>query len=252
MRLTEQQQSFIQDVFTVLDEHGVPSVVLRGHAEFPDRFHGSDVDVLVDPDAFSDAVTVCEDVLGLDSFESLRSGVLELVSDGVEQPAEAISMLVSSPDEFVGHVKTRLFKKPPNEYALRERSFDGERKLHLQNHLAYTSPLSGEKIRVDPGVERSMLDNRVEYAGVPVPSTPDELAHLVCRGVYDYDGDFPQYYRERCDQLVAELRSRPAGLERFESLLGLLFFSADELVAEAVLDSEYDQIRGRLARFSDY
>jgi len=120
------------------------------------------------------------------------------------------------------------------------------------NHVAYESPLNGSMVRVDPTVERSLFNNRKRQNGIPIPDEPDELAHLICRGIYSKRGEFPEYYIEKCDQLMSIISSSKEKEKKFRELLSLIFFDADTLIFEMAQRSEYSQMREALIRFSDY
>lgn len=124
--------------------------------------------------------------------------------------------------------------------------------IDLVNHLAYESPMDGSKIRVDPAVEEAMFDRWRAHGSFYAPATPDELAHLVCRGVFDYDGEFPDRYVSRCDALVEAVRAGAEADEQFRDLLSHLFYEADSLVYDLTTAGEYDAIRSRLWRYADY
>ncbi|WP_137286168.1 hypothetical protein [Halorussus salinisoli] len=123
------------------------------------------------------------------------------------------------------------------------------------NHVGYESPMQSEVrnvIRVDPEVEESLFRHRRFADGIPVPSEPDELAHLIRRGVFPHGGEFPPYYKRRCEELSERVFSSPELEDRFERLLSLLFFDADRVVRDHVERDAYDRLEPELRSFSDY
>lgn len=250
VKLTETHQEYLESVLAAFERRGIDYVCLRGFHEYPDRLVGSDLDLFVAPGEYADAIEVC-DRSGLGPTGSRVGNAVALVSEGINQPGAAAILLLDSPDDFLAHIQKRLFPTSQNVEHVVGQSFGDDVQIHLVNHLAYTSPLSGEKIRVDPSVEAAMLDRRRRREAMYVPAPPDELAHLVCRGVFDYDGTFPDYYRARCDQLVETLLA-DGDQRAFESLLETIFYGASGLVYDHVVEGAYDDIHDALVRFADY
>lgn len=251
MNLDEYQQETLTSVLGSLADRDIGYVVLRGHEPLPSAVRGSDIDLFIAPASFDDAVALFQ--RELEAAESTLAGAVGLAVLGARHPREAASLAVGSPRAAASYVRKSLTTA---DFAARDyvrRTFaDGDLVFDLVNHIAYTSTLDDSKIRVDPEVEAAMLDRRVDRDGLYVPSPPDELAHLVCRGVFDYEGAFPERYRARCDELAETVRSRNRLDEQFRELLSGLFFDADTLVYELVVAGDYDAIRPRLRRYSDY
>lgn len=251
MRLDDRQRTVLRNVLGRLDDRGIRYVLPRGHEALPTAIGGSDVDLFVDPAAFDDALAVFQSAL--DPAESALEGVLGLAAVGARHPKEAAALAVGSPRAAATVVRKHLTTTDFSSRDYVERTFtDGDLVFDLVNHIAYASPLDGSQIRVDPAVERGMLDRRVDHDGVYAPAPPDELAHLVCRGVFDYDGTFPERYRERCDHLGERVRARNESDEQFRALLSRLFYDADTLVYDLVAEGDYDALRPRLRRYTDY
>lgn len=252
MDLADSQRRTVRRLLRAFDDRDVRYVVLRGHERLPDGLAGSDLDLFVDPAAFDAAVAVCE--RELDAAESPLSSVVDLAALAAANPRRTVEQVVAAPGQVAWFVKQTLSASEFSDRGYVERAFrDGDGLVvDVVNHLAYTSPMDGSQIRVDPAVEASMLDHRRRRDGVCVPSPPDELLHLVCRGVFDYGGDFPARYRRRCDALADRVRADPEADERFRDLLSHVFFDADEVVYDAVADGDYGEIRSRLAAYADY
>lgn len=251
MSYSRTQQRAIISLLETFDQWDVLYVIPRGYEDLPTRVPGSDLDVLVAPNSFEQATKAARDV-GLEPLESVGQNARDLFRRGVEKPRAAAALVLESPEEIVPYVRRNLTPRAPTQRGVINRHFGLESlDVHLTNHLAYTSTLNGKKIRVDPAVEEAMLERRVNRGDLYVPATPDELAHLVCRGVFDYEGEFPAYYSSRCDELVDELEESSTG-EQFKRLLSDIFFEADELVYEHVMEREYDEIRRALYQFADY
>lgn len=254
MKFDVRQRELLTNVFDAFDERNIDYVVLRGYEDLPASVPGSDVDVLVDSAAFGRAMAVCRRH-GLDSTDSTVSNVASLIVQATRMPGRAFRLLAESPGKTLSAARRTVSPTEPTAQNYVDRAFAAEGvAVHLVNHLAYASPMNGAKIRVDPSVERAMLDYRRDHDGteISIPADVDELLHLVCRGVYDYDGAFPDYYVPRCDALVEAISRDEHRGERFETLLEVVFYGAAGLVAECVAAGEYDDIRPRLVRFTDY
>jgi hypothetical protein len=176
---------------------------------------------------------------------------------GSGEQKKAIRLIRSDPTIVYSSVKRVLlpdrndFDELAAEYTEKKRE-QGDVIFHFMNHLAYESPKDGRKIRVDPLVENRLYERSQNVGGIPIPSPPDELAHLVCRGVFKYEGDFPDYYIRQCDELKQTVLSDPESRQAFKELLLLLFFEADDLVLSHIEDGQYNQIKSALISFSDY
>lgn len=251
MELDQHQRDELVALFETFDDRDVPYVVLRGYRDLPRVLGGSDLDLLVAADAFETATDVCAA-----RFEPLSSPVrsgIRLIAQGLVRPLTAIRFVLGSPRDSMAFVRRRLSASASSDSRYVERAFgDGDLVVHLANHLAYTSTLDGSPIRVQRPVETEMLSRRVKRGPFFTPAPPDELAHLICRGVYDYGGDFPQRYESHCETLATDVLTNERRDAQFRKLLSLLFYEADSLVYDLVEAGEFDAIRERLARYSDY
>lgn len=252
MRCDERQRALLGQLFTALDRRGVSYVVPRGHQQLPDSFPGSDLDVFVAAASFEAATAACE-AIGLEAGGSAVANAGQLIGRAIRQPTAAVTYVLESPDEVIPYVRRQLSPGEPTLRGRRGRHYlDGELDVHLFNHLAYTSPMNGATIRVDPQVEAWMLDRRIAGSVGFVPAPPDELLHLVCRGIFDYEGTFPRYYRNRCEELVDEVTGDESADAAFRRTLEPVFFAAADLVYDHVTAGEYDVLRSALYRFADY
>lgn len=251
MELTSSHRNALDRLWQAFNERNVPYVVLRGYEGLPESFMGSDIDVLTAEESFDTAVSQSKRVFH--PSESISRNALDLVSLVVRNPNGALTDILQSPRNAVYTANRRLFSSDVSSRGYVERQFEAsDLKLHLVNHLAYVSPMDGSRIRVDPVVEEDLFGHRVEHGAFFVPAPPDRLAHLICRGVFDYDGDFPARYTSRCETLLDGLQSDPGDLERFRELLSHLFYQADTLVYNLVTAGEYDSIYSELIRYADY
>ena len=253
---TGREQRQLEELFCVFEDAGVRYVVPRNYRGLPEYVHGGDVDVLVRSDHYAAAIERA-DALGFAPRSNATDGIVELLRTGLSKPRAAFAFARHHPDRLLEHVKRTVgwldhgSAEVAQHYAERK-LYDGDLMVHLMNHLAYTSPLNGMQIRVDPRVEEGLYERSRLEGGLRVPSPPDELAHLVCRGVFDKGGSFPDYYVDRCEALQRDVSDSESMRTTFESLLSRLFFEASTVVSDHVDRGEYDSIRRELIRYDRY
>jgi len=236
-------------LFDELERQGIRYVVARKFEDLPETIRG-DVDIYAPEDQFDDLLAACERLGFVERSSSLAGNVAGMVGRLAKRPRNATAVAVNSPSTVLRLARGESGSHKQNYRNVKR--YQGELMLDLRNHLAYTSPSSGEQIRVDPSVEEQFFERRRRYEGFFVPSPPDELAHIVPHCVFDKGGKFPDYYVDRCDELFETVSSDSDWDRAFGDLLSELFFAADSLVYEAVAAGEYDDLRERLRRFSDY
>jgi hypothetical protein len=253
MEYSSSEQADIRSVFEAFNSQEICYVVPRGHQHLPASTQGGDIDIIVEESDFGAAVRLCEEV-GFATNHNLVRDVFNLVVDGLQNPRSVLSLLVHTPAELVNHLSTAVTPGQPvssvNSDFDDQRRFKGEIMFHFLNHVAYKSPLNNTMVRVDPEVEQSMFDHRRLVDGIAVPSLVDELTHLICRGVFDYDGEFPPRYVERCEEIKHDVIE--GKLARFSNLLSLTFFEAGEIVLENIEKGTYDRIKADLISYSHY
>jgi hypothetical protein len=246
------EQQVLRDVFEAFDEHGAEYVVLRGYRNLPESTPGGDIDLLIDPEGFRRIDSALMDV-DISPRSSNSSNALTLVSEGIRNPIRAARLLFGNPRRLIEISREYLSGTERISPNLKETKYEhGDVILHFTNHLSYQSPMNQSDIRVDPDVEQMMLNRRKRSEPFFVPALPDELAHILCRGIFDYEGSFPSYYKETCSHLVEEIKTDPKADEQFQDILSLLFFDASDIVYDLTINGKYDQIRSSLYRFTDY
>ena len=257
----ESQEEKVEELFVKLDDEGVRYVVPRGYRSLPESVPGGDLDLYVDEEDFRESIKVAEKTGFEPRGNTKDGGLANLALTAARKPTKASKMLVTDPKRVYRLVRRHAglgngkIEEDDEEvfsgYQERKLMYEGLQ-LHLFNHLAYTSPLNSQKIRVDPAVEKSMLENRKMCEEWYVPDDVDEFLHLVCRGIFDYGGDFPEYYVERCDELLKEIRADEGETERLKELLSKVFFEADGLIYDLSTRGEYDEMKDELRKFSEY
>lgn len=242
-----------RDLFERLNEAGIRYVVPRKYDRLPERTIDADgdVDVVLEPDQFREGVAACE-AAGFSLRDDGRDSRLRLVWRAVRDPGTAIRALDRDPKGVVRALVAGERAGEGNPRHENEKLYRGSQMVDLRNNLAYRSPMDGSRIPVHPSVTEGMLARRRERDPFYAPAPSDELAHLVPHCVFDKDGEFPPYYVDRCETLLETVRSDPDRLALFEDLLGRIFFEADDLVFDLLVDGRYSEIREELRRFSEY
>lgn len=249
--LTTDQQEALLNSFDALDDASIPYVVLRGYGDLPEAINGSDVDLLIGADQFTEAM----ELLGkrFHAAESKLANTLDIVDYAARNPLLGVRTLLETPEAVTAYLRRNLVATSVGGRGYIERTFTSDGLVvHVINHLAYPSPMNGKRIRVAAAVENGLLQRRVEHRGFSTPAPPDELAHLVCRGVFDYSGTFPARYIDRCETLSERVFQDPQSTETFQTLATELFYDAGPLVVELVRNHEFDSLRNRLAAFDEY
>lgn len=247
------QQNLIQNLFEELNSNNIRYTIPRGYEKLPESVPGGDIDVIVHTNDYSEAVSIAKDA-GFKS-DSGFSEVLGLLKKGFQKPRLVFRYLVTKPSiiynevrDAVSSTETEKVTTSYSEY----KSYQNDVMIHFMNHLAYNSPLNNQKIRVNPSVEDLMHERSKKYNLFFRPSKPDELAHLVCRGVFDKEGNFPKYYIDRCDHIWQDICDDYQARSELEELLSQLFFDADDLVITMIQKSDYNDLKKELIRFSEY
>lgn len=249
------QQEMIKGAFNALRDADCRFVIPRGYRGLPDSVPGSDIELLVAPDDFERGMALVTEY-GFSSPRTGPSSYLQLVDRALDRPGRTIRRVLGNPRwalSMVGSVNSDPNRTSSlrNQFVEPTLTADGV-VLHFHNHLAYTSPMYDTKVRVEPSVEHGMLSRRRIRGNFPIPSPPDELAHLVARGVFDYEGDFPDYYVDTCNELWDGIEGDEEETAILKELLSDLFFKASYLVYQHINRGDYGSIREALCRFDDY
>lgn len=239
-----------RDLFENLNDEEITYVVSRRYGDLPeDTIHGDgDVDLVVDPQQFESAMDVCERT----GFSTATISRRRLYRRAMRNPTNAARRVVQAPKQSVKKAiagDTERTGNPRHRYVHLYRE---DQMVDLQSNLAYTSPMNGSKVPVDLSVTNGMLTRRRPKDCFYVPTSADELAHLVPHCVFDKAGEFSPYYVDRCDELLDEVRSDVEQYRLLERLLGDVFYGADEMVLQLISNGRYADLRSELERFADY
>lgn len=249
------QHDLVVDLLSAFQREDITFVVPRGHTDLPDAVPGSDIDLLISAGDFEKANNIAESKgfePGGNTIETARRAK-RLAIQGLNNRNQAISKVKNEPMDLVRMI---LFEASAST-ALRGQYQESKRSrknvyVHLFNHLAYVSPYNEKKVRVNPSVEQGMFDRRSVRDGIAIPAPPDELVHLLCRGVFDKHGAFPTYYVERCDTLYDRIKGDRESENILSELLSEVYFNADTVVYSAIENSLYSSLRRDLMTYDDY
>ncbi|WP_137284594.1 nucleotidyltransferase family protein [Halorussus salinisoli] len=258
----EQSQEKLREIIEQFNSQGVEYMFLKGWEGLPQFTTGNDIDMFIKAEDFDQALSIC-DSHGLDrgiTTHGRLKGIAELGFKAVTTHRDQAKQLVGeqNPSEIMKKLLYPSYniKKENPEYKAKAGLHYRELKLDITNHLIYRQAMGENKQRVNPDVEQIFLENKMKINGFSVPNPPCELAHLICRGVFDYnykdEGTFPDYYIDRCDELTEKIFKSEKYTVMLKTILNYLFFQASDLVYELVENGEYRQIRTELKQFSDY
>lgn len=250
-----QDSDLLHSLFANFNDKDVLYLVTHDHRGLPEQTKTGKMNVLVKPDDFKHAVRICDN-LGL-NYNKSKSG---LVQQFLEDPAKYTELAAKNPFSFS---KKILSKVECSEYKTSNTSRNVEYikfnevkpEITINNHLGYRPlmPDYGAKLRIDPSIERKMLDNRVLKEDLfYYPQAQFELLHLVCEGVFEYEGKFPEHHVERCRQLWRIVKDDETKYEEFEDMLSKVFFKADKVVLENIRKKNYNSILTNLIAYTNY
>lgn len=251
MGLTKHEIQTLQSTFSKFQQHDINFVIPRKYENLPNKVQG-DVDIQVEADDFERVIELCKS-LSFTIGHSTSNEIIDLCIRAVSQPQEALHWIKNKPRDIIDEIKksSQPYSGGSYDYKSAKLDYQGLR-LDLKNRLAYRSPMNGQRIRVDPKVEKKLYQRKIKKDEYYVPSPPDELAHIVSHCIFDKEGVFSDYYKERCDTLLMEIDQEEIYHSQFQELLSLLFFEADELVMIKLKNSEYDELREELYSFDGY
>lgn len=244
-----EKKAFLKAIQNIPEDYEY--TVLRNYESIPDKVPGVDIDILTHQNKHKEIQEIFFDV-GFERFNKesdIKKKQAELIIRGVNNPLETIKRISDSPRkvyDVLFEFKQHKYHTGSEGFVMTKTTYESL-EVDFYNHLAYRSPLNDHFYRVDPVIERHMLSNRQKYGEFYVPSAVDELTHLVCRGVFDHQGDFRNYYVNRCEELYPEVDRND-----LRNLLEKIFFDAHELVLSLIEDRKYDEIKPQLISYSDY
>jgi len=252
---TPDQQKIIKSFFSILNKEDIQYVICRGFQNLPKSVPGNDIDFLVDSDAYTKIRRLCDDFGFEVDSRNYIDHIISLISFALNSPKIAIKKLTQEPLDALRLLFQKQKMDSSNSLRNQYSEFQAVKNnvhIHFFNHLAYKSPKGGLKVRVHPTIEQGMFERRRKYLNYYVPAPPDELVHLVCRGVFDKDGQFPEYYIERCNELYDKTIESKRYEDTLHQLLSKVFFKLDGTVEELIREEKYNDIKFELRKSTNY
>lgn len=246
----EEIEAFSSVIESIPDD--IPYVVLRNYHDLPESVPGADIDI------FTHYPNKLEEKFLNAGFQrggpkkSQSNHLINLIKKGASRPISAIKLAVNSPLQLLSIWK--VSRSGDYQLVTGSEGYEVNRihyntlKVDFINHLANKSPSNGKFYRLKPEVEAQMINNRQKHNDFFTPHPIDELAHMICRGTFDHNGEFRDYYVDRCDKLYNEIDNK----SRLEKLLELIFYDAAEVVMECIEEGDYDQIKQQVKSYSNY
>lgn len=245
--------SEILSAFQILNDNDIRYVVCRGHQDLPQSVPGADIDLLVHHDDFKQTKKILQSEGFSTPKKTIWINIRRYLNIALKKPKDAIRKVMTEPSDLLRMLTDTGTGADSLRGTYKESKFHKHNvKFHFFNHLAYKSPMNNKPVRVNPEVGNKMIERRLCNSEIFVPSPPDELAHLICRGVFDKDGYFPDYYIDRCSELESRISNNKTYQKELNDLLNLIFFDADIIVKKAIDNGEYDSLQTNLRTYSNY
>jgi len=121
--------------------------------------------------------------------------------------------------------------------------------LDIDNHLVYKSTMNDMRIRTDPEVEKSILENRKKHKNFYIPEKIDELLHLLMHSIYDREGNFKTHYKNKCSKIWNKIDSEN---QKWNKLSSKAFFKASKRIEEDLDNENYEKMLENLYTYSKY
>jgi len=248
MIFTPQEQKKLRKFLERLNSKDVPYVILRDYRNLPHSVQGGDVDIFTLPNEFRNVISLA---VQLNIRHNKIAGLSQIYNVGFSKPFFAIKKMINAPRYSVDWVNNTLFGNPADTLGSHEWTGKfGQLQVHLSSKMYYSSPWLGGKYQVNTKVQNSLISNRVFTGEFWVPSPPDHLVHLLCRGLFDRRGDFPEYYVKSCYNLYRDMNNDER--DRLNELLRLVFFNADVTVENALSKKNLSNLLDNLQSYSNY
>jgi len=252
MELKNKQKEKVKKLLTELNSSQISYVVLRKYDKLPDEAIGGDIDILTEDT--NKVVEIGKNLGFKESRYDFKQNLVEIFRKLVSNPISLLDTLVSNP---IGSIKRVLNEDitTPSLVSVEEQKiyFDGLM-IHITDRVHYQSTLDDSRILASETVNTSMLEHTRIYECEDfvfnVASKPDELCHLVARGLFDYEGNFPNYYREKCLKLYSQLSEEER--VRLNRLMSEVFFDASSIVVSDLENQDLDNLKSDLLSYSDY
>lgn len=248
--LKKQHSNLLEETIVKFHEENINYVVLRKYENLPekapDKDGGSyDIDILIHPNNKDDTKRVMKQLGFSYGIQEKSKQHFGIYIKALKNPKKAIRYVISNPRK-----SKNLVMNNSGEYKFHYHH--GELLLDFVTEIRYKSPTGG-MIRVNPKIREKLLERReINSNFLYTPSPADELAHLVSHCLFDREGQFSNYYKNRCSDLVDIIKESAELSEQFKEILSWTFFAASEFMYSEIMAKNFDELLGRLKSYSDY
>lgn len=252
MELNSQQTKKVKKLLEKLNNSQISYVVLRKYEKIPYEAIDGDIDILTEDTR--KIVEIGKNFGFKENRHNFKDNLAEISRKLVSRPISMLNTAISNPRGSIKRVLNEDITTPRLMGLDEEKIYFDDLMIHITDRVHYQSTLNNSRILTSETVNNSILENRRSYEREDfvfnIPSRPDELCHLVARGVFDYEEDFPDYYEEKIHNLYSEISKE--GKKRLENLLQEIFFQASPLIIESIENQKLNSLRGKLRKFSNY
>ena len=252
MNLDDKEVEKVKEFFRELNNKDLNYLVLRKYEELPHKAKDGDIDILTDNT--KELVGISSSLGFSEDRNSFTRNLLEIIKKSLNRPISIANTFFANPKGSIQRIFNEDITTPRLTGVEEEKIYHNNLVIHLTDHIHYKSTDDGRRILASSKINESLIENRkskqLGSLTVKTPSLSDELCHLVARGVFDYDGDFPDYYKNKIYDLYSSISEEEK--DRFEELLDEIFFQASPLVLDSIEDQNLDSLRQNLREFSDY
>jgi len=251
MKLDKEEQDKLEEYFRTLNEDDTNYVVLRKYESLPKSVEG-DVDLLVEN--VDHAVERGLELGFKKNKVSFISNLINIFIKCAKNPLKMINTALKRPYDSFKRILNDDIGTPNVEAVNENKIYFKDVMLHLLDRPHHKSTMNNSRIPANDRIVESYLKNyqTIEKNGFVFnkPSKVDELSHLICRGVFDYEGNFPDYYRNKSIELWEDLTYKDK--KRLKQILKEVFFNANKLVIDSLEKEDLQNLRNNLRSYSNY
>ena len=252
MDLSKKESEKLIEFFDELNNSEISYVVLRKYEDLPQKCKDGDIDILTDDldkmKNLGEALNFREKKL------DFASNLLIIIRKLFSSPISISQTFISNPKGSILRIFNSDISTPELEEIKEDKIYYRNIVVHMTERVHYKSTLNDKRVLTTDKINRSLLTNsrKIENEGISfnIPSSYDEICHLVSRGIFDYEGDFPVYYSNKIRKIFSELSSKDKN--NLEDLLSEIFFQASSKMVSELEKDNIENLRESLKRFSKY
>ena len=252
MNLDDKEVEKVKEFFRELNNKDLNYLVLRKYEELPYKAKDGDIDILTNN---TEELVRIGSSLGFSrDRNSFTKNLLEIIKKSLNRPFSIAKTFYTNPKGSIRRIFNKDITTPRLRGVEEGKIYYNDLVIHITDHVHYKSTEDSRRILASSKINESLIENRkskqLGSLTVKTPSVSDELCQLVARGVFDYNGDFPDYYKNKIYELYSSISEEEK--DRFRELLEEIFFQASPLVLDSIEDQNLDSLRQNLREFSDY